>query len=189
MIKDLFKYIFIVLIIYSTQIENSISQVLELSLKEMTNESNRIFIGSVIKVNSSLDNNKQYSTYTEFNVENVIKGEINKTIVIKQFGGKIGKKQIYLEHIKYFKVGENVLVMLYPESKLGFTNPVGLNQGVWTIINQSLNIKSTKIFFQGIKLDKSFNENFEVYYGNSKVKLSAFVSLLKRIVNNQKSNE
>ena len=78
MIKDLFKYIFIVLIIYSTQIENSISQVLELSLKEMTNESNRIFIGSVIKVNSSLDNNKQYSTYTEFNVENVIKGEINK---------------------------------------------------------------------------------------------------------------
>lgn len=78
MIKDLFKYIFIVLIIYSTQIENSISQVLELSLKEMTNESNRIFIGSVIKVNSSLDNNKQYS-----HIQNLMSKMLSKEKLIK----------------------------------------------------------------------------------------------------------
>lgn len=109
------------------------AQVRQLGLPEIVHSSNVICVATATDVRSTIDRDGEIVTITTFRLEEAISGKPQKTFKIKQLGGEHAGISHRLEHIRYFKKGERVLLTLYPDSKLGFTNPVGLNQGVWTV--------------------------------------------------------
>lgn len=109
------------------------SQVRQVDLKEMIESSGMIFAGVVTEVEGGEDENGDIVTWTTFRVESPIRGVIPGSVKIKQYGGITSKGTMTLAHMRYFVEGERVLVMLYPASDLGFTSPIGMGQGVWSV--------------------------------------------------------
>ncbi|MEO5930245.1 MAG: hypothetical protein ABIR47_09965 [Candidatus Kapaibacterium sp.] len=109
------------------------AQVRTLNLREMVGSAGTIFIGSVTGVSSGSDEHGDIVTYTTFRVEQPIYGVSIGNITVKQLGGTSNGLSTKLEHMRYFRTGERVLVAFYPVSSLGFTSPIGLYQGVWNV--------------------------------------------------------
>ena len=74
-------------------------------------------------------------TYTTFAVHDVLKGSVDTTHVIKQVGGSIpgDDLQYLVPGIPKFAVGENYVVFLAGVSSAGFSSPIGLGQGRFSI--------------------------------------------------------
>jgi len=103
-----------------------------MNLQEMVQGAGSIFIGTVTEARGAVERG-EYVTVSTFKIEQTIKGTLPSTYVVRQYGGRVGDRGMVVPHIRYFRTGERVLVMLYPPSAIGFTNPVGLNQGIWSI--------------------------------------------------------
>lgn len=104
-----------------------------MTIPEMTSAAGTIIIGTVTQARGALDERGDPVTYTTFRVEQAIKGSPGATFTIKQYGGITPKVSMLINHMRYFRSGERVLVMLYPPSRLGFSSPVGLDQGAWSV--------------------------------------------------------
>jgi hypothetical protein len=109
------------------------AQVRTLGMPERVNSAGTIFIGTASEVHGAYDEHGDIVTYTTFTIEQPIHGLAGSTVTVKQLGGQAGGLATQLAHMRYFKQGERVLVMFYPVSDLGFTSPVGLEQGVWSV--------------------------------------------------------
>jgi hypothetical protein len=74
-------------------------------------------------------------TYTTFQVRDVIKGAVGSTHTIKQIGGAIPGEavQYRVQGIPTFNVGQEYVVFLAAPSSLGFSSPMGLAQGRFTV--------------------------------------------------------
>lgn len=74
-------------------------------------------------------------TYTTFAVKDVLKGAVQTTHVIKQIGGKMpeGEMSYRVEGVPSFVVGEEYVVLLAGVSSAGFSSPIGLAQGKFTV--------------------------------------------------------
>jgi hypothetical protein len=74
-------------------------------------------------------------TYTTFDVKDVIKGNVSPTHTIKQIGGVMpGGEASYRVHgIPTFTVGEEYVVFMAGVSKSGFSSPIGLSQGKFSV--------------------------------------------------------
>ena len=74
-------------------------------------------------------------TYTTFAVTDVIKGTVAATHVIKQIGGTLadGKSGMVVNGVPTFTIGDEYVVFMAGVSSLGFSSPVGLSQGRFTI--------------------------------------------------------
>ena len=112
------------------------SQVRQVDLKEMIASSGMIFSGVVTEVEGGEDENGDIVTWTTFRVETPIRGVLGSSVRIKQYGGVTSKGSMTLAHMRYFTEGERVMVMLYPPSEIGFTSPIGMGQGVWSVNDQ-----------------------------------------------------
>ena len=109
------------------------AQVMQVSLQEMIQASGMIFAGTVVEVKAGKDERGDIATWTTFRVETPVRGVVPGTVTIKQFGGTSDEGSMVLAHMRYFNQGERVLLMLYPPSELGFTSPIGMGQGVWSV--------------------------------------------------------
>jgi hypothetical protein len=74
-------------------------------------------------------------TYTTFAVKDVIKGDVAAIHVIKQIGGTLadGASGMIVQGVPKFIIGEDYVVFLAGVSSLGFSSPVGLSQGRFTV--------------------------------------------------------
>ena len=72
-------------------------------------------------------------TYTRFRVNEVLKGSLPATYEIKQIGGVLGDLVYRADGIPNFVAGEEYVVMLPGVSAAGFSSPVGLGQGKFTV--------------------------------------------------------
>lgn len=108
------------------------AQVRPMNLQEMVQAAGTIFIGTVTEARGAIERG-EFVTVSSFKVEQTVKGTLPSTYVVRQYGGQVGDRGMIVPHIRYFRTGERVMVMLYPASSIGFTNPVGLNQGIWSI--------------------------------------------------------
>lgn len=111
------------------------AQVRRMTLPEMVSAAGTIFIGTVVEARGALDERGDPVTYTTFHVEEAIKGRPGTTHTIKQYGGVTPTTSMLLQHMRYFRQGERVMAMFYPPSRLGFSSPVGMEQGVWSVEN------------------------------------------------------
>jgi hypothetical protein len=127
------------------------SQVRTIDLREMVKFSGMIFIGTVTDTHGALDEHGDIVTYTSFRIEQGISRVPGTAVTIKQFGGRANGLETYLPHMRYFRAGERVLVMLYPTSELGFTSPIGMSQAVWNISAEGRVTNIAESTFKGVE--------------------------------------
>lgn len=75
-------------------------------------------------------------TYTTFTVHDVIKGDVGATYTIKQVGGRLpdASAALVAHGVPEFTTpGEDYVVFLAGVSRSGFSSPVGLAQGKFTV--------------------------------------------------------
>lgn len=108
------------------------AQVRSLNLEEMVKHSGTIVVGQVLNVHQ--DHHPQYQniavTMVTVKVTEALLGKPGKEFTFMQYGGT-GKQAI--ADLPKYRVGEEVMLFLHPESKVGFTSPVGAGQGKFTI--------------------------------------------------------
>ncbi len=78
-------------------------------------------------------------TYTTFAVTDVIKGSVHATHTIKQIGGTMpdGEASFRVDGVPSFSVGQDYVVFLAGVSSAGFSSPIGLSQGKFTVKQQA----------------------------------------------------
>jgi hypothetical protein len=104
-----------------------------------------IFSGRVISVGRIGTSSMQEaaSTVITFQVEHAIRGTVSgQNLTIREWAALWNRGEKY-------RVGERVLLFLYPESKLGFTSPVSGSLGRFAVDRQDrilLNLRNIAIF-------------------------------------------
>ena len=106
-----------------------------LNLESLISQSGMIFSGTVIAVETGTKDRQMnlFMTYYTFRINDGIYGVDSDTVRIKQYGGEANGKKFYPKGIPRFEKGEEVLVMLYPPSKIGMTSTVGREQGKFIV--------------------------------------------------------
>jgi hypothetical protein len=107
----------------------------ELYLEEIIDGASVAFQGTVTENRVARDEGGRIVTYTTFLVQDVLKGHVDATHTIKQIGGEIpGEGVGYKMSVRTnFAVGQTYVVFLYGKSQLGFSSPVGSNQGSFSV--------------------------------------------------------
>ena len=109
--------------------------VLPLYLDEIVNDAAIAFQGKSLESHSERDpQTGSIVTYSTFEVQEVLKGEVGATHTIKQIGGKLQGEVNQTTGVPTFTVGESYILFLYGVSASGFSSPVGLGQGKFNII-------------------------------------------------------
>lgn len=130
-----FSFIFLLILVFAGR-AMAVS-VLPLTLNDLYSNARFIFYGKCISVQETVDSATGFpSTYTTFNVIQVIKGNVATVTTIKQFGGSNPDtgESVSIPDNPHFKVGKEYVVFLPTPSKLGYSSPVGLSQGVFNIL-------------------------------------------------------
>jgi len=108
-----------------------------ISLEQLSTRATLIFYGEVVGNQVKQDEQSGYiATFTEFKVIDLIKGNVGKTHTIKQIGGDLKDRNMSLRihGVPRFQVGNNYVVFLPTKSKLGFSSPLGLHQGSFSVL-------------------------------------------------------
>jgi hypothetical protein len=110
--------------------------VLPLSLDDIVATSAVAFEGTCIENRTAHDAaTNLVVTYTSFAVHDVIKGTPGSTYTIKQVGGELPDEAVAFKvrGVPSFAVGADYVVFLPPPSSAGFSSPVGLTQGRFSV--------------------------------------------------------
>lgn len=112
------------------------TSLLPISLEQLSTRASLIFYGTVISNEVRKDTQSGYvATFTEFKIIDLIKGEAADKFTIKQIGGHFKENNIALRihGVPEFKTGNSYVVFLPEKSSLGFSSPLGLHQGSFSV--------------------------------------------------------
>ena len=112
------------------------TSVLPLYLDEVVDQSTTAFQGTVTDTHSARDPaSHAVVTYTTFTVSDVLKGSVPAMYTIKQIGGAVpGEKvEFRVPGVPKFAVGREYIVFMAGVSSLGFSSPIGLGQGRYSV--------------------------------------------------------
>ena len=115
----------------------SATSLLPITLEQLSTRATLIFYGEVLSNQVKQDEQSGYiATFTEFKVINLIKGDAGNTHTIKQIGGELKSRNVALRihGVPRYQVGNNYVVFLPTKSKLGFSSPLGLHQGSFSVL-------------------------------------------------------
>jgi len=129
---------FITCLILNTLIASpgSATSLLPLTLEQLSTRANLIFYGRVIENTTSRDKQSgQIATYTAFEVIELIKGDTADRHTIKQIGGQLKETgtTLRIQGVPRYIVGDSYVLFLPEKSSLGFSSPLGLYQGNFTV--------------------------------------------------------
>lgn len=105
----------------------------KMALPELVNTSDNILQAHVASVEARYEGGNIY-TYVALSVDDPIKGDNRRSIVIRQLGGRIGAKMIWVPGMPQFKTSDQVVVFLRNRTD-GTFDVVGLNQGKYDIVD------------------------------------------------------
>lgn len=111
------------------------TSVLPAYLEELVDHSTVAFEGTVTANRTERDTVTNFIvTYTTFEVTDALKGPVGTTYEIKQVGGKLPDGSSYkVDGVPRFTVGQDYVVFLAGVSSLGFSSPIALSQGSFTV--------------------------------------------------------
>lgn len=114
----------------------SAATVLPVSLDHLVDNSAVVFEGTCVGNRSERDAATGFIvTYTTFSVRDVLKGNVASVHEIKQIGGSLPDSGLVyrVDGVPSFTVGESYVVFLAGVSSAGFSSPIGLSQGRFTV--------------------------------------------------------
>lgn len=115
------------------------TSVLPLSLEQLSTRASLIFYATV-KTNTvkTDEQSGRIATFTEFEIIDLIKGETDTvdSHTIKQIGGHLKETgtTLRIHGVPEFQVGNKYVVFLPKKSRLGFSSPLGLHQGSFSVL-------------------------------------------------------
>jgi hypothetical protein len=111
------------------------SRVRPVNLEQMTERAARIFSGTCVETSVETDPTLGMRvTLATFDVDQVVKGAVGERVTVKFLGGASASGSGFeVAGMPDLQIGEEVVLFLYGESKLGLSSPVGLGQGKFTI--------------------------------------------------------
>ena len=112
------------------------ASVLPLYLDQIIDTSAVAFEGTCTGNRSERDpSTNMVVTYTTFAVHDVLKGSASTTYTIKQIGGDLADEDLHyhVEGVPKFVIGHDYVVFLPQVSRIGFSSPIGLEQGRFSI--------------------------------------------------------
>ncbi len=115
----------------------SATSMLPITLEQLSIRATLIFYGQVISNEVKRDDqNGHIATFTEFEIIDLIKGNAGDTHIIKQIGGhhKDSNTRLLIHGVPAFQPGKKYVVFLPEKSSLGFSSPLGLHQGSFSVI-------------------------------------------------------
>lgn len=113
------------------------ASVVPLYLDEIVDQSAVAFQGTCTGNRSERDpHTGMVVTYTTFEVHDVLKGEIGSVYTVKQMGGVLPSEGLgfKMEGVPTFEEGRGYVVFFAGVSRLGFSSPIGLSQGRFSVI-------------------------------------------------------
>ena len=109
--------------------------VVKLDLKQLVQRADLIVQGQVQSVYSQWDEERRMVfTYISIHVDEPLKGERRRSVLIRQVGGTVGTLQMSVAGVPQFKEGETTIVFLKSQADSTF-QVVGMSQGVYEIID------------------------------------------------------
>jgi hypothetical protein len=105
----------------------------KMELPELVARADSILQGRVESVESKFEQNLVY-TYVSMTIDDPLKGDRRRTVMIRQLGGKIGAMHVSVSGQPVFKAGDNLIVFLKNQQN-GTFSVVGLNQGKYEVVN------------------------------------------------------
>ena len=107
-----------------------------INLPEMVDQADRIFLGRVVDEWTGRDETGIPATITTFEVTGAWKGQVEGIVRIKQLGvTEIQPDGLAtrIEGMPRYRRGSEYLLFFPPDSRIGFTSPVGMFQGSFEI--------------------------------------------------------
>lgn len=168
----------------------------QVSLSEMATGAGRVVYGRIVEVRSGT--HPDYShiavTFVTLDVIEMIKGSAAQRLTFMQFAGAQGRGRNF--HLPGYATGEEVMLFLYPESRYGFTSPVGEGQGKFAINNDPrtgrrslINDRGNRQLFEPIRTEKAMSrfrltsaERELVARENGVADLDTFRSIVRKLV-------
>jgi len=138
-----------------------------LSLEELTRRADRIFVGTCVEVRHVRSESGQPVTEITFRIIEPIKGVSADRIMIRQPGGQL---------LPGYSVGQEVLLFLHPESPTGLTSPVGLGQGIFTVLRQGPRREKAVATGDGVRAGRRALRRALIASGKSTSDESAIIS-------------
>jgi hypothetical protein len=114
----------------------SASNVVPLNLQQLSSRATLIFYAEVISNTVKKDKQSGHiATFTEFKIIDLIKGNTSNTHLIKQIGGRLTSSgtTLRIHGVPKFDSGKKYVVFLPEKSSIGFSSPLGLHQGSFTV--------------------------------------------------------
>ena len=114
----------------------SATSLLPLTLEQLSTRADLIFHGRVIEDTTARDKRSgQIATFTTFEVIELIKGDAADRHTIKQIGGHLKETgtTLRIQGVPRYVIGESYVIFLPEKSSLGFSSPLGLYQGSFTV--------------------------------------------------------
>jgi len=114
----------------------SATSLLPITLEQLSTRATLIFYGQVVSNEVRKDEQSGHiATFTEFEIIDLIKGNAGSTHTIKQIGGhhKDSKTRLLIHGVPEFQAGKKYVVFLPEKSSLGFSSPLGLHQGSFSV--------------------------------------------------------
>lgn len=109
------------------------SRMRPVNLEEMVRLSGRIVQGRCVEVRVEQDARAGAVTVVTLQVDRTVKGKADRKIEIRLTGGLGPGGRPEVVGMPRFLVGEEVILFLHRESRLGLTSPVGLGQGKFVL--------------------------------------------------------
>ena len=129
-----FSLVFNLLLAFNT----SATKLLPINLEQLSTRASLIFYATVINNTAQKDSQSgQIVTFTEFEIIELIKGSANSIHTIKQLGGQLKESNIkfQIDGVPKYQIGNQYVVFLPQKSSLGFSSPLGLHQGSFSVAN------------------------------------------------------
>jgi len=132
-----YPILFILLINFLVLSPASASSVVPLNLQQLSSRATLIFYAEAISNNVKKDEQSgRIATFTEFKIIDLIKGKTGSTHIIKQIGGRLTSTgtTLRIHGVPKFETGNKYVVFLPEKSSIGFSSPLGLHQGSFSVL-------------------------------------------------------
>lgn len=123
----------LILIMTITAVPLIATTVPKMELAQLVSTADSIVQGRVDSVESRWEDKLAY-TYVSITVDDPLKGERRRTVMVRQLGGKIGSLNVTVAGMPKFEPGTQVIVFLKSQQN-GTFDVVGLSQGKYEIVD------------------------------------------------------
>ena len=119
------------------------AKVKAVNLEQLVEKADRIFVGTCTLVEEiKVPGTQLPATRYTFWVSESLKGKLDEVVVIRQFGVRDSGGEIRrsvgprIPGMPIYEEGEEVILFLAGDSKVGMTSPIGFSQGAFRVINR-----------------------------------------------------